>query len=137
MKALATLALLFTLGASAQPIVIGFTRAELEAAADSALKGQDAVRAKVELTKAIDQYTTALETYLDGASAADSLMKTQRGIIAALNAADAVNEAEIERLLGKLKRWKGWQLFGKVVAVVVVVVAAVGVIFTVKAMVTE
>ncbi len=132
MKALATLALLFTLGASAQPIVIGFTRAELEAAADSALKGQDAVRAKVELTKAIDQYTTALETYLDGASAADSLMKTQRGIIAALNAADAVNEAEIERLTEQNRKRKGWAIVGKVGTGTVAVLGVLGLFFTVK-----
>ena len=56
---------------------IWFTSDELRQAADSALKGQAAVKRTAELTEAVKDYTTALELYLDGDYSRDQYVITR------------------------------------------------------------
>lgn len=104
-----------------------FTREQLEAAADSALKGMEAAETLPQLRKAGQAYLEAIRKYERAQANSDSTMAAQGQLWAADKKDLKECRSENAQKDQTIKRNKGWALFGKAVAVVgsVAVVVAV------------
>lgn len=109
-----------------------FTRAELEAAADSALKGMQSAEDKVQLQLALHQYVRAINRYEAAYMNCDSAMRAQ----ARLNSMLRTDKEDLSDQLffkdKKIAKLKPWATIGKITTICATVAVAVVAVVVVK-----
>lgn len=104
---------------------IYFTRAELEAAADSALKGMQSAADNGQLRAAVRQYTRAINKYEEAYLNCDSAMRSQVRISSRLRTDVDELEDTIYFRDQKIAKLKPWAAIGKITVAVAVVAVVV------------
>lgn len=106
--------ILFSLFSVCSVAQITFTRAELEAAADSALKGMNAVRNEAELRRAVTHFTVAINKYEAAYLNCDSINRKNKASLAYM-------EGKYNTLLSKFNgeqmataKLRPWATIGKI-----------------------
>lgn len=102
---------LFSLCSVAQ---ITFTRAELEAAADSALKGMNAVRNEAELRRAVTHFTVAINRYEAAYLNCDSALRASVRINSMLRNDIYDMSATINEKDQRIAKLRPWATIGKI-----------------------
>ena len=131
MKLLTIIAFLLTFNASAQT-GIWFTRAELEMAADSALKGQQSTVDKAYLIQAVRALNSEVSKRMQAQTVCDSVTSEQAMQIDELERERNEQHGIATMETQKRKKQKPWAIVGKVGAATVAVLGVLGLFFTIK-----
>ncbi len=131
MKLLTIIAFLLTFTASAQT-GIWFTRAELEMAADSALKGQQSTVDKAYLIQAVRALNSEVSKRMQAQTVCDSVTSEQAMRIDELERERNEQHGIATMETQKRKKQKPWAIVGKIGTGAVAVLVGVGLFFTVK-----
>lgn len=111
---------------------IYFARAELEAAADSALKGMQSAADNGQLRAAVRQYTRAINKYEEAYLNCDSAMRSQVRISSRLRTDVDELEDTIYFRDQKIAKLKPWAAIGKITTICATVAVAVVAVVVVK-----